>query len=237
MGTIPENKSAGESLNASEANDLRDLGYVVTLLLGEDIAGGTLPVPAYVKVSDGKLYKCDGNDQATLEFQGFVIDTDTSGNAAQLQTSGVVGGFSGLSIGSRYYVQDSVGTIGTSIGTYEIYVGIAISSTQILIDKGPRAQMQYMGTASEGGGSITSPAGARMAIITFSVVANAGDGSSNSGTIVIMAKGSTSGSSTSKSGSATSVGASASWSGTTITISYSGATPLVSSSATAYFYR
>lgn len=237
MGIIPENKAAGESLAASEANDLRDLGYIVTLLLGENIAGATLPVPAYVKVSDGALYKCDGNDQATLEFQGFVIDTDITGNAVQFQTSGVVGGFSGLTIGARYYVQDTVGTIGTTIGTYEVYVGIAISATQIFIDKGPRAQMQYMGSAAESGGSITSPTGARMALIVTSVTENAGGGGSNQGVIPLMAKGIVAGSVGSKAGAGAFVGTSASWSGTTITISYAGSTPLVSSSATAYFYR
>lgn len=141
MGTVPNDKSAGEKLNASEANDLRDIGYNVSLLAGENITG---PQAVYLKSSDSKLYKCDGNDQDKLEFIGFVINSPTTGTASQLQMSGIVGGFSSLTAGAKYYVQDD-GTVGTSQGTYEVLVGRAISTTEILIEKG---HDEYMGSSA-----------------------------------------------------------------------------------------
>lgn len=237
MATVPADKSAEETLAATEVNKLRDIGYLVSLLRGETINGATTPVPVYISSADGKVYACDGNDQAKLEFQGFVIDSGASGAAAQLQMSGIVGGFTGLTAGAAYYVQDAVGTIGTTVGTYGIYVGVAVSTTQILIDKGPRAQMQYMGSAAESAGSIAVPTGARFAIIKCAVTSAAGDGGRNSGVITLAKNGITSASSTSKAATGAEVGTTASWSGSSITITYTGAATLVASSATAYFYR
>ena len=44
----------------------------------------------------------------------------------------VVTGFSGLTAGSKYYVQDTIGTIGTSPGTATLLVGVAINATSII---------------------------------------------------------------------------------------------------------
>lgn len=231
------NKTGAGLYPAVDGSLITDIEVKDILTAGETINGATLPVPVYLKASDAQIYACDANVQTALDFIGFGITNGTDNNPITVQIGGTVGGFSGLTPGAKYYVQDAVGTIGTSMGTYEVYVGVAISATEVLIDWGNNSAMQYMGTASESAGTITSPAGARMAIITCSVVANAGDGSSNSGSFTLMAKGATSGSSTSKGGASAVVGTSASWSGTTITVTYSGAAALVSSSATAYFYR
>lgn len=110
----------------------------LTINAGETINGATLPVPVYQDKSDGELYACDANDTGKLKFIGFAISNSTNGNPIKFQGAGVVSGFSGLSFGEKYYVQDSVGTIGTTPGTYEVLVGIAVSSTQILIQKGGR---------------------------------------------------------------------------------------------------
>ncbi len=53
---------------------------------------------------------------------------------ADVITSGVVPGFSGLSIGATYYLQDA-GGIATTAGTGTIKVGIAVSATELLIDR------------------------------------------------------------------------------------------------------
>jgi hypothetical protein len=55
-----------------------------------------------------------------------------------VQFNGIVSGFSGLDEGEKYYVQDAVGTIGTTPGTYEILVGVALSPTQLMIQRGNR---------------------------------------------------------------------------------------------------
>lgn len=107
-----------------------------SLIAGATINGATLPVPVYQKVSDGELYACDANDTAALAYIGFAISNSTDGNAISFQSTGIVTGFSGLTPGERYYVQDAVGTIGTTPGTREILVGKALSATKLLIMHG-----------------------------------------------------------------------------------------------------
>ena len=101
---------------------------------GETINGATLPVAVYQNTSDNKIYACDGNDIAKLNFLGFAISNSTDTNPIKVQTNGIVSGFTGLTEGSYYYVQDDK-TIGATVGTYEIKVGVAISETEILISK------------------------------------------------------------------------------------------------------
>ena len=117
------------SENANDGGGFRD-----SINAGETINGGTLPVAIYIDTSDNEAYACDGNDLTKLEFVGFVISNSTDGNPIDLQCNGIVRGFSGLAEGEKYYVQDDK-TIGTSKGTYEILVGIAISATELLIMK------------------------------------------------------------------------------------------------------
>jgi hypothetical protein len=140
MSDTARPKSGGDKLSANEIN--QDLPVVVTA--GETINGDTLPVAVYMDDTDNEVKACDANDQAKLEFIGFAISDSTDGNSITLQKNGVVGGFSGLDVGKKYYVQDDK-TIGTSMGTYECLVGIAISATQILIQKG---SFEYIGSAS-----------------------------------------------------------------------------------------
>jgi len=105
-----------------------------TLTAGETIAGATLPVAVYQNTTDNEFYACDGNDTDKLNFAGFGITDGTDGNDIGVQFTGVVPGFTGLSEGIYYYVQDDK-TIGVNQGTYSIIVGIAISETQLLIVK------------------------------------------------------------------------------------------------------
>lgn len=103
---------------------------------GETINGGSTPVPVYQNKSDNELYACDGNDTGKLKFIGFVTSNSTDGNPARFQGAGIVGGFSALAEGEKYYVQNDAGTIGTTPGTYQVLVGVAISETELLIEKG-----------------------------------------------------------------------------------------------------
>lgn len=105
---------------------------------GATISGATLPVPVYQNKTDNEFYACDANDTAAMKFVGFAISNGTDGNSMYVQFSGVVSGFTGLSEGEKYYVQDTAGTIGTSPGTYEILVGVAISETELVIQRGKR---------------------------------------------------------------------------------------------------
>lgn len=115
-----------------------------TLNAGETIDGATLPVPVYQNPTDNEIYKCDADDSTKLEFLGFAISNGTDGNPISVQTAGIVPGFTGLAEGTRYYLQDTAGTIGTSKGTYAILVGIAISETQLLIMKEDRPDERWI---------------------------------------------------------------------------------------------
>lgn len=81
---------------------------------GETLNGATLPVPVYQNKTDNELYACDANDNTKYKFIGFATSNSTDGNPIVLQTSGIVSGFTSLDEGEKYYVQDSVGTIGTT---------------------------------------------------------------------------------------------------------------------------
>lgn len=113
-------------------------GLQKSMTAGETINGATLPVPVYQNRSDNEVYACDGNDSARTDFLGFATSNSTDGNAIYVQTSGVVSGFSGLAEGEKYYIQDAIGTIGVTPGTYPVLVGVAISTTELLIQKGTR---------------------------------------------------------------------------------------------------
>lgn len=159
-------RATSTSLPALGGENLTNISLAKSLTAGETINGVTLPVPVYIKTADNEVYACDGNDQNTLDFVGFATTNSTNGNAITVKYEGIVTGFSGLTPGSKYYVQDAIGTIGTTIGTYEVLVGIAVSATEILIQKG---MMEYIGesafSVSSGNTLYTHPTGARFAIV------------------------------------------------------------------------
>lgn len=134
-------------------------------LAGATINGATTPVPVYQNKSDNEVYPCDGNDTNAMKFIGFAISNGTNGNNINVQFSGIVSGFTGLSEGEKYYVQDIAGTIGTSIGTYEILVGVAVSETELLIQKGKRQAAGNGGSFGTSSGSLPVICGFRPAVI------------------------------------------------------------------------
>lgn len=142
MAEAKENHTAGDNILSSDDN-LRSVnandagGFRDDLNAGETLAGATTPVAVYQNKTDEELYACDANDTDKLKFIGFVISSADDGEAIDFQGSGVVRGFTGLTVGEKYYVQDDK-TIGTSPGTYEVLVGVAITATDILITKGRR---------------------------------------------------------------------------------------------------
>ena len=99
-----------------------------------------MPVAVYQNATDNEFYACDGNDTDKLNFVGFAISNGVDTGSIDIQFEGIVKGFSGLTEGSLYYVQDDK-TIGTSKGTYGVLVGRAISATELLIIKA--TELQY----------------------------------------------------------------------------------------------
>ena len=144
------------------------------MVAGATITGATLPVPVYQNKIDNEFYACDANDTAAMKFLGFAISNGTDGAAMNVQFSGIVSGFTALTEGEKYYVQDTAGTIGNTIGTYEILVGVAISETEILIQKGKRRTSGNgiaLGTAS---GSLAIVTGFRPSLVRIVAVATVG---------------------------------------------------------------
>jgi len=72
-------------------------------------------------------------DARANQFMGFALAAISSSQSGDIQSSGIVGGFTGLTVGSTYYLSDTAGLISTSAGSQSRKVGIAISTTQLLI--------------------------------------------------------------------------------------------------------
>ena len=127
--------TASTTLNATTT--LADItsGHTVSALIASTtITGATTPQPVYIGGDRGGVLLSDANDTSALQFDGFAITSATTNGSVYVQTEGVVSGFTGLTPTSKYYVQDDK-TIGTSVGTYKIQVGVAISETELLIVK------------------------------------------------------------------------------------------------------
>lgn len=140
-------------------------GTIKSVTAGATISGATLPVPVYQNKTDNEFYACDANDTAAMKYLGFAIGNGTDGAAVNVQFTGIVSGFTGLSEGEKYYLQDTVGTIGSTIGTYGILVGVAISETEILIQKSTRRQSGELGALGTASGSEAVVLGFRPSVI------------------------------------------------------------------------
>lgn len=135
-GLASADVGAGDDATATQYNNLvTDVKKIrqESMTAGETINGATLPVPVFQNTSDNEVYASDADDTTRLNFIGFAITNGTDGNAIIIQHTGVVGGFSALVEGEKYYVTNTVGGINTTPGAVKIFVGFAISTTQILI--------------------------------------------------------------------------------------------------------
>ena len=144
---------AGDDILATDHNELRtDLLQLIqdVQTAGETINGATLPVACFLKQSDGEWYACDGNDSTKVRFGGFAVTNGVDAGAITIQFMGIVGGFTGLTKGAAYYVKDDQ-TLGTTPGTITIFVGTAISTTEILI-KGEGTLQEYIDDSISGAG-------------------------------------------------------------------------------------
>jgi len=66
---------------------------------------------------------------------GAVELNPISGNSVEtfVYNRDVIAGFTGLSVGGDYYLSDTTGEISTAAGTNSYFVGVAVSSTELLI--------------------------------------------------------------------------------------------------------
>ncbi len=120
--------NAGDEVTASKLNAGNP---TQSFTFGESIAVNDA---VYLK-SDGKVYKTDAdyNDERIHNFIGFAKESGNANDVKLVQTSGVVGGFTGLTIGNRYFLSGTAGAISSSGVTYVFCIGIAVSSTELLM--------------------------------------------------------------------------------------------------------
>ena len=147
-GLWTHNGATAINATSTAAAGVKTVGYNIfaSSTAGSTITGNTLPQPVSLSTSTNRINPADANDLLFFDnFHGFAVQSGASGANVLVQIEGIVEGFSGLKPGADYYVQDAAGTIGTSIGTYEMLVGRAISPTQVRIVRG---KDEYIGSVS-----------------------------------------------------------------------------------------
>lgn len=111
-------------------NSLADASGNSNTLTNNGAASFTTTVPW----SLGVLGVADANVAGKFAgFIGFALKTVAAGDTTPVSVSGEVKGFSSLSTGTQYYLSDTAGAIATSAGTNSRKVGIATSTTTLLI--------------------------------------------------------------------------------------------------------
>lgn len=128
----PTELVAGDQLTAATAND-----YLMnpTLTAGETITATGAPKAVYIKAADSKVYKASAATQAHVDgFIGFVV-LDSSANDLRrvLGPGKTISGLSGLTVGAPVYLGDTAGAVSVTPGTIALQVGIAISTSAMLI--------------------------------------------------------------------------------------------------------
>lgn len=134
--------------NASDDNELVRYAQALSLLTsgtysqnrvvlagtaGETLAAGNL---VYLKIADGRWWKCDADTAATVEniILGIAQGAGTAGNAV---TSGVLlfgldSNQTGLTANTKYYASNTAGGLSSSAGTVEVSIGFTLSTTTIV---------------------------------------------------------------------------------------------------------
>lgn len=104
-----------------------------TNVLSVGIAPVTAPSFGYVSKSSASSTTNAANTNKYLTFLGFAQAGATVGQSLMVQTDGIVTGLSGLTPLATYFLADSAGTIATTTGTNSKKIGIALSTTTLLI--------------------------------------------------------------------------------------------------------
>lgn len=242
--TGTHNFTSTSTFSATTTLDSMTIGHTVSpMTASTTLTGLTLPQPVYIATSTdaeaGGVLLADANDQDALDFVGFAVTNASSGETVYVQTDGIVDGFSSLTKGADYYVQDAVGTIGTSVGTYEVMVGTAISDTEVLMRE---RDWEYCGTATNTDSSspytpsVSVPDCARFAVVDIFADDEGVGNADTKGQFTLFKVGKTSSAYNEVFDQTGDQGCSGSWSGNTITASCS-ATTAESFTITAHYYK
>jgi hypothetical protein len=154
--TFPNPIKYETGIGPSASSDLADKEYVLSVVsggavsfekvvisgtAGETVAAGNL---LYLKSSDGRWWLTDADTASTVENVklGIAQGAGTAGVAITggVLISGTDSNQTGLSANTIYYASNSAGGISSSVGTKEVTIGIAISTTSIVF--APRYNQQ-----------------------------------------------------------------------------------------------
>ena len=90
----------------------------------------------YYRRVDGHVYRTRANGSHAAEYEnliGVCIGEAFAGDEVVVQVLSVADGFDGLSVGEFYYLSNTHGEISTTPGSNEVRVGLALSSTSLLL--------------------------------------------------------------------------------------------------------
>jgi hypothetical protein len=127
-------------------------GVDIAIVAGEDLAANDSVFIAATggALTAGRAYRTSSDSDTTSKKAfvcGFVIAAVTTGNTGYVRVAGIMSGFSSLTAGGVYYTNSANGSIGTTAGTSSRMVGVAISTTQILINNRGSQSVVYSGTS------------------------------------------------------------------------------------------
>ena len=80
-----------------------------------------------------RVYAGKAAELRTLNLVGFVTTDAQPGASVNVQTGGLVRGFTNLEMGKKYYLQDAAGGLGTTPGTHEKLLGLSTGKQELLI--------------------------------------------------------------------------------------------------------
>jgi microcystin-dependent protein len=138
----PTLSSAGQLATKGYVDSVVTGGTVNTdrVILGSQTAGETVAAGniVYLKTSDSRWWKADADISTTFKDVqlGVALGAGTAGNAISggVQLSGLCGSFTGLTANTAYYLSSTAGGVSTSVGSYSVLLGTALSTTEILFN-------------------------------------------------------------------------------------------------------
>lgn len=103
----------------------------ISATAGETLTEGQMVA---IKAADGYAWKADADVSTARPAIGVIGKGGTVGTKVEIITSGILGGFSGLTKGAPAYLSETAGAITQSAPTWAQQVGVAISATEYLIN-------------------------------------------------------------------------------------------------------
>jgi hypothetical protein len=103
-----------------------------------DIAPHAAGDIVYIFSADN-VKKATANASGTTKAIAIATTAITNGTSGAYQTDGVLAGLIGLTAGATYFLSDATPglltvTAPTSVGSYVVRIGVAVSTTELLID-------------------------------------------------------------------------------------------------------